>query len=317
MNKNRCRKMFIPKELNFLIGSGLLLLMLLLPLSVSAETVKGEVEIKPWSGYWWPLQEGELVRGYQGHPSPVEKYDLYTRGYYPASATIIARSQWYNPAVPYWYGFCNGWANAAILEPINIVPSVANGVYLAVGDKKGLLAAYHSQDLTLSENCRSSPAPFHRYLLQYISEQGQAVAANLDNSGEFWSYPIYKFVMDVTQNDDYDKVHCTITYANDQNLSPDIEGTVAVEKSYDYRLFKDAAGNYISGNSPESGEWLGFSVTDHPVLVWVPVGLRPDKNFIDYDVISAMARDVDDELEGEELLPGHHLLAIYPEDANR
>ncbi len=290
------------------------LLLLLVPLLVSGETLRGEAQSKPWSGYWWPLQQGELVRGYQGHPSPIEKYDLYTKGYYPATATYAAQNQWYDPDVPYWYGFCNGWANAAIMEPIKIVPSVVNGIYLAVGDKKGLLAAYHSKDLTLSENCRSSPAPFHRYLLQYLGEQGQAVAANLDNSGEFWSYPIYKYEMTIAQGASYDQVHCTITYADDQGLSPDFEGTKIVEKSYEYRLNKDAAGNYISGNSSASGEWTGASLIDHPVLVWVPIGLRPDKNFIDYDEIRSMALSVDDELEGEDLVPGHHILLINADD---
>ena len=298
-------------------GCLLALLLLILPIFVSspsAETLTGESQVQPWSGYWWPLQKGEIVKGYQGHPSPTEKYDLYTTGNFPGAATSSALNQWYDPDVPYWYGFCNGWANAAILEAYEINPSATNGLFLSVGDKKGLLATFHSKDLTISENCRSSPAPFHRYLLEYLGEYGQSIAANLDNSGEFWSYPIFKYEMDISRGKTYDHVICTITYADDQGFSPDYEGTVAVEKQFEYRLFKDGDGNYIGGNSSESGEWVGASVEDHPVLVWVPIGINQAENFIDYDTIKKMAMTFDDESEGKELVPGHHLIVVYPDD---
>ena len=276
-------------------------------LPLHAETLSGKAAFKPWSGYWWPLQSGELVYGYNGHPSPIEKYDLYTRGYYPAAATQNARGAWYDPDVPYWYGICHGWANAAIMEHQEFRPSATRRVFLNVGDKKGLLAAIHAEDEILYESCYH-PEPFHRYLLNYIGQQEQAVAADLDLSEEFWSYPIYSYEMNIVHGTDADRVQCRIRHADDQGFPPDYEGTVEVERTYSYKLDKDGAGNYIKGG----GSWLGASVTDHPQIVWVPVARQPERLFIDYDVVKEMALSRDDEYQGVRIKPGHHLLIIQP-----
>jgi hypothetical protein len=42
--------------------------------------LRGEAKVKPWSGWWWPKNRGELAKGYNGRPSPAEKYDYYTSG---------------------------------------------------------------------------------------------------------------------------------------------------------------------------------------------------------------------------------------------
>ncbi len=280
---------------------------LFLALPLYGETLSGQAAHKPWSGYWWPLQSGELVYGYNGHPSPIEKYDLYTRGYYPAAATQSAKEAWHDPDVPYWWGICHGWANAAILEHQDFKPAATRQIFLNVGDKKGLLSAIHAEDEILWENCYF-PEPFHRYLLNYIGEQGQAIAADLDISDEFWSYPIYSYEMTIVRGADADQVQCRIRHANDQGIPPDYEGTVEVEKNYSYKLDKDAAGNYIKNR----GSWLGASVADHPDIVWVPIARRPERLFIDYDVVKEMALSHDDEYYGSRLKPGHHLLMLQP-----
>ncbi len=285
----------------------LFLLFSVLPLY--GETLQGEADFMPWSGYWWPLEKGELLHGYRGRPSPIEKYDLYTRGYYPAAATQNAREAWYDPDVPGWYGICHGWANAAIMEHQDFHPSAAHNVFLAVGDKKGLLAVIHAEDETLYEYCRH-PEPFHRYLLKYIGEQGSAVAADLDASEEFWSYPIYSYEMKIVHGVNEDQVQCRIKHADDQGSPPDFEGTVTVEKTYNYSLEKDVAGNYIMGG----GSWQGSSVADHPGAVWIPIARRPERLFIDYDIVKEMALSTGDEYESLTLKPGHHLLIVKPDD---
>ena len=277
-------------------------------LPLYGETLSGQAEFKPWSGYWWPLNQGELVHGYNGDPSPIEKYDLYLHGYYPAAATQMAKAAWYDPDVPYWYGICHGWANAAILEHQKFKPSAERNIFLNVGDKKGLLSAIHAEDETLHESCYS-PEPFHRYLLQYIGEQGQAIAADLDHSEEFWSYPVFSYDMEITRGNNYDLVQCRIKYADDQGFPPDYEGTVENEKTYSYKLDKDENGNYIKGG----GFWQGASIADHPDVVWVPIARRPDKLFIDYDTVKEMALSQGDDYQDEgRLKPGHHLLLVEP-----
>ncbi len=294
-----------------ILGMVVLLLILMLALPLYGETLQGEADVKPWSGYWWPLRKGELVKGYRGHPSPIEKYDLFWQGNYPGAATQKAQIAWYDPEVPSWYGICNGWANASILESQNFRPSAAHNVFLEVGDKKGLLAAIHAEDETLYEFCQH-PEPFHRYLLQYIGEQGLAIAADLDSSEEFWSYPIYSYEMKIVKGENADQVQCRIMHADDQGFLPDFEGTVEVEKTYFYSLDKDSEGNYIKGG----GSWQGTSVTNHPAIVWVPVARRPERLFIDYDIVKEMASSSGDEYVATKLNPGHHLLIVEP-GANR
>ena len=305
----RCRKNSILRvPIAILLGMALLLI---IPGSIEAEILRGEALVKPWSGHWWPLNLGELVRGYRGHPSPIEKYDLFATGQYPGSATFAAQNEWYDPLAPTWYGFCNGWANASVLEKMPLQPSASRGVFLAVGDKKGLLSSFHAADQIIYEYCYASPEPFHRYLIEYIGQQGQSIVAELDPSAEFWSYPIFKYEMNLVQEENYDAVSCTITYANDQGLgSPDFEGTLEVVKSYQYRLDKDAGGNYVKGG----GVWTGASDEDHPDAVWVPVALNHADNFTDYNTILAIVESYDDELEGAALVPGHHQLVVYPQD---
>ena len=296
--------------INMRLITAVVLAIFLLVTPLYAGTQSGAASFMPWSGYWWPLNLGELVRGYQGNPSPIEKYDLFTVGYYPGIATSKAASDWYYPDVPSWHGLCHGWANASILEELNFKPSAAHGVFLSVGDKKGLLTACHGEDETQFEYCWHSPEPFHRYLLTYIGEQGMGVAADLDASDEFWSYPIYRYEMKIVNGVEHDQVECRIWHADDLGFSPDFEGTVEVAKTYNYNLEKDSEGNYIKGG----GSWQGLSVEDHPDIVWIPISMRPERLFIDYETVKAMASSSDDEFEGMEMGPGHHLLMVYPEE---
>ena len=268
--------------------------------------LKGEADYKPWSGWWWPKTKGQLVLGYNGQPSPAEKYDLYVSGIRHGSAYWDGIDEWYDINAKSWHGLCNGWVNASILEPGPILPASSRGVFLGVGDKKGLLAAAHFKDEIIWEKC-AGPEPFHRYLIKYVGEQGEIIGADLDSSDSFWSYPIYSYEMAITPGIESDEVICTIKHADDF-VEPDYQGTLEIVRTYKYRLDKDAQGNYDG-----AGEWLEGDPEDlHPEYVWVPVGIRQREIIIDYAEVVKMARTVDDELEGEGLLPGHHLLIVYP-----
>lgn len=273
----------------------------------SAQELKGEAGYLPWSGWWWPKHDGELVLGYNGRPSPAEKYDLYVTGRRPGTAQREGLHEWYDLEAPSWYGLCNGWVNASILERGAILPASSNGVFLTVGDKKGLLSACHFKDEIIYEYCWGSPEPFHRYLINHIGEQGEIIGADLDSSDTFWSYPIYSYEMTITSGINSDHVVCTIKHADDF-VDPDYQGSKEVTRTYIYRLDKSQAGNYTGG-----GEWLqGDPGGVHPQSVWVPVGIRQDQLFVEYEAVRQMAETVDDESEGLDLVPGHHLLIVYP-----
>ena len=302
-----------------IVKSNIVVLLVLFVLVLSAGVgygratiLEGEAERQPWSSYWWQTSLGKLVEGYRGHPAPIEKYDLYVDGYFPGSATWTGSSVWYNPSADSWNGLCHAWVNATILETMEILPSSRNGVYFAVGDKKGLLCACHDKDEIIYKSCQRSPEFFHRYLLDYIGVQGQAIGADLDPSSEFWSYPIYKYEMEITSGVRTDQVKCTIYHADDLGVEPDFSGTVEVVRHYEYSLEKDANGAYLTG----SGQWLGASINDHPQTVWVPVGVVPEEMILDYQTVLEIVSSQGDGFEESlPLQPGHFLLIPSPQQA--
>ncbi|MCK5681527.1 hypothetical protein KAI46_12030 [bacterium] len=298
---------------NIVVSLVLLILLQLPGLGYSQVTIlTGQAERHPWSSYWWQTSVGKLVEGYRGHPAPIEKYDLYVDGYFPSSATWTGSSIWYNPYAPSWYGLCHAWVNASILETMEIQPSSRNGAFFAIGDKKGLLCACHDTDEIIYKMCSGSPEYFHRYLLDYIGEQSQAIGADLDPSEEFWSFPIYKYEMEITSGETLDQVKCTIFHANDLEVEPDFCGTVEVIRNYEYSLEKDADGAYLIG----SGQWLGASKSDHPNSVWVPVGVVQEETILDYETVLDIVQSQGDGFaENLPLQPGHFLLIPSPQKA--
>jgi len=290
--------------ISFCIGC-LLLGGVFLPGNTRAEDLhlQGEAKVMPWSGWWWPKNRGELAKGYNGSPSPAEKYDYYTTGSYHGTTYFQAMHEWYDPEALDWEGFCNGWVNASILEPEPRLTSFRKGVFLGIGDKKGLLTACHFKDEVLFESCKWKPAVFHEYMLRYLSEEGQVVAGDLDAGPEFWSHPIYSFEMTVTPRAGKDYITCTIKYASDF-VDPDFVGIAEKSKTFHYNLVKNQEGVYTG-----EGEWLD---DDHPQSVWIPVAIRQDQLFVDYRQVAEMAHSVGDECERGALVPGHHRLVVNP-----
>lgn len=277
-----------------------------------AETkLVGQSEHIPWSGYWWPLSKGEIVNGYRGspHPSPLEKYDLYVSGSYPGSASSWELVNRYSPSGELWWGYCNAWANATVLENIDFSVSAEDGIFFNIGDKKGLMTLLHSDDMVIVKYC-NTPLYFHQYLIEYIGEHKIPIVSDLDMTGEIWSHPIYRYEMTINELSGYDDVACQIRYAAD-DVEPDIKGTETRFATYYYRLYKDQGGNYTGG------EWVGDSISGHPEMVWVPVSQAAKNPHLDYNIIKEMVVKSDDDVEKKETIsPGHHALILYPEDSD-
>jgi hypothetical protein len=277
----------------------------------TAETISGTADMTPWSGYWWPISTGKLVNGYNGHPAPTEKADLIKYGTYPGNITRVEKLKGYDPSAVGWAGYCHAWANAATLEDISFKPSVHQGVFYAVGDKKGLLTLCHDEDPQIIKNCNKTPLPFHQYLLTYIGEARIPMVADLDKGAAVWSYPVYQYQMEilpVTVIQDgkeitAEDITCKIRFANDF-VDPDFDGISSKSVTYNYRLYKDDNGAYTHG------EWTGV---DHPEWVWIPVTQTASNAFLDYEQILSIANAKDDELEGiSKIGPGHYPLIIFP-----
>lgn len=134
----------------------------------------------PWSGSWWPMVSCELAQGWRGRPgfhydegtdkfvpdptipipelSPLAKYDLWhfrRFGEDPHSVEMELRAhnifgkdrerydRWGKDYS--WWGHCNGWAAASIMEREPFHPVVLEGVWFEAADLKGLLTESWSE----------------------------------------------------------------------------------------------------------------------------------------------------------------------------
>jgi len=287
----------------------LIFLVISIPHISSAEVVTADSI--PWSGYWWPLRLGGLATGadYRRSPAPLEKYDLLTRGRYPAYLSTWYKNTYYDPSAPGWYGHCLSWSKAAITERYPILPSTEDNIHFRVGDKKGLLTIAHTRDPLELGN--SSASTFHYWLLSYIKEKGQPFIADLDHGPEKWYYPIYEYDMRSTVRNNIESVTVTIHYISD-DVHPDFIGSNALFHSYTYELTLDGVGS-ITG-----GEWTGSSVDDHPDLLVFPLSQQTDAVDFDYRRVRAIAGNQDDSFENGAaqsiLPPGTHNLVLLNED---
>lgn len=275
-----------------------------------AETLVGEADHTPWSGHWWPSVSGELVYGYDGTPSPFNKYDLYTSGVSNGPLTSWGHSNInvYNPSAKGWWGLCHAWASAALLEPFDFEPSVESGIYFAVGDKKGLLTATHIEDPVILADCNSDPLYFHLFLVEYVGQQKIGMVCDLDSSEEVWSHPIYKYSGTITHSSNSDTVSVTIYYADDNNTDPDYKGTKVRTKVYHYVLYK-------TNGAYTSGEWINDSTTDHPETCWIPLESSPP-SLLDYDLVREIAQSSQENIQaGGIIIPGHHVLLLNSEES--
>lgn len=285
----------------------LLFLILLIVGSVplQAEYIEAQADRTPWSGYWWPLTSAKHVFGFNGHPSPLEKYDLYTAHSYPGVATSWEESNMYDPDGELWYGYCHAWANAAILEDEPAQGAILDNIYFSVGDKKALLTLVHADDSQEWASTSSDPLNFHLYVLRYLVEQGLSFVADLDASSEVWSYPIYKVEMNLTSGESADQFQTTIYYAGDLEVSPDFVGTKTFTQTYTYTLNKDSDGSYISG------EWTGASKDNHPDTLWYPLSQKALNPYLDYSTVKTIAQSNATGLENlASPVPGHYLLLM-------
>lgn len=267
------------------------------PASLRSAVDQGQASRTPWSGYWWPLQDAPLAFGYQGHPSPFEKYDWYAYGTWPSNATYWEANQGnghYQPDGEGWFGHCNGWSAAAVREN-EPGALTAGGIPYDVGDLKGILSEAHYQDNADFEGERYGdgygsedmndlyPDQLWLICIEYIRENGLAVVMDLDEDYQVWNYPVYRYYVDYTPaNDGYNGYWCDMRiWAADDAVSPDYMGTQDVIKDYSFYV-RIVGGSIVSG----SGYWYGGSQWDHPDFAWYPTVQQSANPYIEYSVVS-------------------------------
>ncbi|MFP4533529.1 MAG: hypothetical protein ACLFNS_12680 [Desulfobacterales bacterium] len=287
---------------------------LLFCVSGAAAAATYEASAIPWSGYWWPMTKGGLATGedYRGHPAPLEKYEILTSGTPGGDSINWYLNRYYDPDAVSWGGLCPAWARAAMSETYDILPSSEENIIFRVGDKKGLLVLCHDGDEVVRGYGSNDPVAFHRWLLNYIKDQGMAFTADLSFGSEVWYYPIYRYDMDTTNAGSYRHVDVKIYYATDA-VHPDYIGTKTMTARYTYRL-------KLENGSIVDGEWTGDSVDNHPEGMKFPISAQTQCPYIDCGKIRTIAKSKDDFLEGgrnerRQIQPGNFNLVLLNKDS--
>jgi hypothetical protein len=256
-----------------------------LPSHAANFSLQGGAAKPAWSGYWWPMLQGG--RGWHlydevGYYTPLLKYGGVNGDYGPLQWE--KRYKRTSDPKTNWWGHCNGWAAATVMEaePQNGVR--AGQTYFNVGEIKGLLTACHQGDPV--DLFRGRPhwagadytndlraLDFHRALLYYLRDRKESVIFNISLKPEVWNYPAYKFDMRGQtdwRGSNLTNITVTLTFADD-DVVPHYLGTKAFVRSYTYIVQGDPQSVQGSVNA----EWTGESVRNHPQFVWHPAFARP------------------------------------------
>lgn len=270
--------------------------------------VERAVQPAPWSGWWWPMLDAPAHQTPHLYDpgGPLDKYDRFvaaTRGRNPGTREWeYAHMRVTDPAKS-WWGHCNGWAAAAVLEPEPVRPVERAGITFLVGDQKGLLTAWHQADGAAfaigGRNRPLRPDEFHRAIVDFLVRRGTPVIVNVyrlgDQRYQVWNYPVARVRLAYTPDAaDPARTHvaATVWYVSN-TVPPAFVGSEPwpspAGMTYTYSLFGDP-------DNPDGGVWEGESAGDgdlsRPSLVWFPdpdrrvPGLAPPG--LQYDAIEAI-----------------------------
>ncbi len=150
--------------------------------------------------------------------SPMDKVALamYLRGEtYPNPFYVPAWEllNHYSPNGGSWYGHCNGWSAAAILnnEPVDdLVAPMADGtVTFTTADIKGLLSETHYSTYSHFFGARYykdgddqadlHPDAFHRIITFYMRDQQVPLVFDTDSGDQVWNFPAYGATVDAIE----------------------------------------------------------------------------------------------------------------------
>ena len=245
---------------------------------------RGEAARVAWSGYWWPMMSSQDRDDYMNlydEGGPLDKYDQYC----VASGLPNPRSRefegWRHFAdkrmeqatgyTAFWWGHCNGWAAASVLENEPTVRREVHGIGFEVGDQKGLLTVCHNGDpVELIRKLGENDAHlFHATVIQSIGKdrRGLIFDTKLDPIDPKTGKPTrYELAYSEAGPKSWD-VTAQIWFANDA-VEPNFVGVKnwpmdERPKVYTYRITG-------SKENPQSGYWIGGSRLDHPDLMWRP-----------------------------------------------
>ncbi len=297
------------------------------PASAETQVEEGKANVTPWSGYWWPIVDGQL------HKGPLTKYDQITDKH------AAAWEREHNPqqGAKNWYGYCHAWSSASIMEkePRKVSEaqsSAAHGggkVPLGVGDQKGLLTACHTEDLANTYGERNDgdgdpqdiyPDELWRLLKLYVKQQKVPLVLDIDPGPEVWNFPVYAYRVEYAPTGNGNEHTGTMTlWMADDGVAPDFLGTKVAKHTYQFRFQMTASNSVIAG----SARWTGPSEKDHPDFAWYPYVARAENPEVDYDTVKKLVDaggsappppidDPDNPPQPRPVPPGERVIALSP-----
>jgi len=250
-----------------------------------------EADYLPWSGYWWPYSSGTIVKGFNGHLSPLEKYDLVTTGNKYGPARSYGMRYYYDPDAVSWGGMCYFWAAASILEPEPVHKGLYKDVIFDVGDKKALLTAAYDTTIYESYSVRK-PEDFHQVLSEFIAHQKKPIIFDIGTDGEHWNFPVFKYETDYILEGSRRHYTTTIYYASD-GVRPDYVGTLVKDTTYEYYFDLD-------GDQVVDSGWEGDSKGNEPLKAFEPFAPAPRNKKYSYAEVRKIVKTDDDGFENND-----------------
>lgn len=259
-----------------------------------AETIvdEGKVSVLPWSGYWWPFQEGGLT-------GPLAKYDRLTGR---RAVRWEERNGRADPQAPPWHGYCHAVAAAGVMEPEPRQRGTLQDArrrepfMITVGDQKGWLTACHTADVAEIHGDRFgdkegpedpadiAPDQLWHLLRLYIRDRGVPVVLDIEPGPEVWNYPVFAYRLVSRPDEAAGRFRAELTlWMADNSVPPDFVGLQVRKQTYTFS-FRMEGGAVVMG----SGRWTGLSRQDHPDFAWYPYAAVAENPEIDYDRVKEL-----------------------------
>jgi len=247
---------------------------------------QANADIVPWSGYWWPMRHGEIVK-------PLTKYDQIAKS--KAAAWERANNP-SGPRVPQWYGYCHAWAASSITEKEPRKPIKVDGQQLSVGDQKGLLAVSHANDVSNSygdrfgdgvgSESKSDLTPDHLWMLlrRYIKQQKLPLVLDIDAGAAVWNYPVFAYKVTYDRKSDGQTNGTIEIWLADDAVPKNYVGTKRAYQKYSFTCKMTERDSVIMG----TGKWTGASVRKHPDFAWFPFVTRPENPEVSYKKVCSI-----------------------------
>ncbi|MCR6544265.1 hypothetical protein [Dehalobacterium formicoaceticum] len=254
---------------------------------------EGKSKNTPWSGWWWPFYEKAPPNLYNPD-GPMDKYDQVSinRGQPNPGAMSWEKEHHYTDKKSEgWFGHCNGWAAAAVLEAEPQNPKDVTEVHFEVNDIMGLLSEWHWFDSAVAfygtryydENDNADdifPHEFHRMIISYIGKQGLPIIMDISggtserSNPQVWNFPAFQYKLSYRPDKDNKEkthVHCRLWFTD--TTRPSALELKTFTEDYFYWI-EGEKGNPTSGawETAKEGGWgsSGDSRKKHPDFIWYP-----------------------------------------------